>query len=79
MKHNYTITLHPYGNVIGAGFVQISPSTKYGYWEHRDGSEGGGFWLRGKELTDFDGDYMLPKAVVKILRDNGYALDEAFD
>ena len=78
-KHNYTITLYPYGEDVGMGIVEISPSTQYGYWEHGYGSEGGGLWFEGKELVDFDGDYMLPKAVVKILRDNGYALDSSYD
>ena len=79
MEHNYTITLHPYGNVIGAGFVQISPSTHYGYWEFKDGSEGGGLWFDNDELVDFDGHYLLPKSIVNALRDYGFSLDDTFD
>lgn len=79
MKHWYTVTLYPYGHTVGAGIIEISPSTHYGYWEFKDGTEGGGLWFEGKELVDFDGHYLFPASIVKVLRDNGYTLDESFD
>ena len=78
-EHWYTITLYPYGHINSSGIVEISPSTQYGYWEFSDGSEGGGLWFEGKTLVDFDGHYVLPAYVVKVLRENGYILDETFD
>ena len=64
--------------------VQIDTAAKYGYWEHPDGSEGGGLWfspyLGGTlELTDYDGTYELHASIVGALRDAGYHLDETFD
>jgi hypothetical protein len=79
MEHTYTITFYPYGRDVDAGIVKLSPSTQYGYWEFSDGSEGGGLWFEGTELVDFDGHYFLPARVVKVLRDNGYTLDDSFD
>ena len=78
-QHNYTSFIYAYGFDHDVGVVQISPSTQYGYWEHKDGSEGGGLWFDGKELIDFDGAYALPNAIVKALREHGFTLDESFD
>jgi len=83
MQHDYTVTLHPYGQEPGRGIVQISPSTHYGYFELRDGSEGGGLWFepgpQGLELVDFDGQYSLPRKVSDALRAHGYTVDEIFN
>ena len=79
MEHNYTITLHPYGNNPIAGIVKISPESSYGYWEFKDGSEGGGLWFDNNELVDFDGHYLLPKSIVNALREYGFSLDDTFD
>jgi hypothetical protein len=79
MAYNYTITLYPYGNAPDAGIVQIDPKSSYGYWEFKDGSEGGGLWFDNNELVDFDGHYLLPKSIVNALRDYGFSLDDTFD
>lgn len=83
MTYTYTVTLRPYGDDINAGIVRIDPVARYGYWEHRDGTEGGGLWFQPTgdtlELTDYDGDFELPRRVIKALRDAGYILDHYFD
>jgi hypothetical protein len=63
MSYNFTI--------IGKR-VQIDPEASYGYWERKDGSEGGGLWFDGKSLVDFDGDYDLPRVVYDELESLGY-------
>lgn len=86
-KHKYTIKLFPYGTQADRGIVEVSPSTLYGYWEHKDGTEGGGLTFeRVKtrdgltlELIDFDGDYELPGKVIEALRDAGFIVSEDFD
>lgn len=62
----------------------IDTECRYGYWERRDGSEGGGLWFVGHEsgkleLIDYDGATELPQSVVKALRDHGFILDSTFD
>jgi hypothetical protein len=76
-EYNYTVTLFPWTN--SNAVVEIDPAAQYGYFEHKDGSEGGGLWFDGMELTDFDGTYELPKAVAAALRGAGYILDSSFD
>ena len=91
MDYNFTITLNPYG--AGWGVVKIDPAAQYGYWEHKDGSEGGGLWFtresslpngRGywlrPELADYDGtsDY-LPASVVRALRAAGFTVEADFN
>lgn len=81
MSYDFTITLQ---RPDGPGEIKIDPKALYGYWERRDGSEGGGLWFAhvddGKmELVDFDGAYELPATCVKLLRDAGYVLDSCFD
>ena len=82
-EHNYTTTLYPWGNKPGAGVVQLSPSTHYGYFELRDGSEGGGLWFdqeaEGLTLQDFDGQASLPLKVVDALRAFGVTIDPIFE
>jgi hypothetical protein len=63
--------------------VGIDFNEKYGYWERKDGSEGGGLWFEGNkeqgfELTDYDGAYELPMRVVKALVAQGIKVDEVF-
>ena len=86
MQHDYTVTLHPYGQEPGRGIVQISPSTHYGYFEHKDGSEGGGLWFeldfdnqKDLILTDYDGVYCLPRQVISALRAHGVTVDPIFE
>jgi hypothetical protein len=71
-NYNFTIILRPWGENPERGTVGIDPAALYGYWEHKDGSEGGGLWFeRTKagelELVDYDGDYTLPRSVVAAL------------
>lgn len=35
-----------------------------------------GLWFEGKELTDFDGVFYLPREVGKMLKDAGYVVPE---
>jgi hypothetical protein len=54
--------------------IGIDFNEKYGYWERKDGSEGGGLWFELNEetemleLIDFDGAYELPARVIRVLR-----------
>lgn len=82
MAYQYNITLHPWGP--NDGIVKIDTAARYGYWERRDGEEGGGLWFettseRCIELIDFDGAFMLPRSVVSALRGAGFVLDDTFD
>jgi hypothetical protein len=83
--YNFTITLNPYGP--GWGVVKIDPDRQYGYWEHKDGSEGGGLWFTRPagetgdlELSDYDGtsDY-LPASIVRALRAAGFTVEAGFN
>ena len=84
-KFNFT-TIHT--NEQGAE-VGVDQAAKYGFWERKDGSEGGGLWFdrdlsapEGSpqlELIDYDGAACLPARVVKALRDAGYTVDSTFD
>ena len=81
--YNFTQTLRPYGDNPNAGIVQIDPAALYGYFERRDGSEGGGLWFAKDsadqlELIDYDGAATLPRAVVEALRAAGFILDDSF-
>jgi hypothetical protein len=71
-NYNFTIILRPWGENPEHGTVGIDPAALYGYWEHKDGSEGGGLWFERTEageleLVDYDGDYTLPRSVVAAL------------
>ncbi len=91
MTYTFTITLRPYGDNPDAGVVGIDPAARYGYWEHRDGAEGGGLWFdtvpglyrEGQapdlELTDYDGDYTLPRKVIAALRAHGVIVSPDFE
>jgi hypothetical protein len=87
-EYKFDVTLQPYAPKAGQlpaelGIVGIDTAARYGYWEYRDGSEGGGLWFepagRTLELIDYDGAFELPRAVVAALRAAGYILDETFD
>jgi len=88
MPYTYTMTLHPYGDTPDAGIVRIDTEARYGYWEHRHGSEGGGLWfepapVRAADqlplaLVDYDGSYYLPPAVVRALLAAGVVIDPEF-
>jgi hypothetical protein len=84
MAYNYTINLKPYGDDPDLGVVGVDPATKYGYWEHKNGVEGGGLWfdeVGGKlELVDYDGySGYLPVKVVRALRGAGFTVDSGFN
>jgi len=84
MSYNFNITLHPWGESPELGNVQIDESAMYGGWEHKNGMEGGGLWFErlmdGRlDLTDYDGDYVLPKAVIKALREANISVNEIFE
>ena len=78
--YSFTVTLRPYGDDPNAGIVQIDPVARYGYWEFKDGCEGGGLWFESTEgglmLTDFDGHYDWPHQVYRALTEAGFKLDE---
>lgn len=80
--YNYTTTLHPYGH--GHGLTEIDPAALYGYFERKDGSEGGGLWFErteagGLELADYDGVTTLPRAIIDALRANGVTVTPDFE
>ncbi len=84
MSYNYTINLKPYGDDPDLGVVGVDPAAKYGYWEHKNGVEGGGRWFdeaEGKlELVDYDGySGYLPVKVVRALREAGFTVDSGFN
>jgi len=41
------------------------------------GQEVIGLWFEGKELTDYDGVFELPKEAIELLEENGYDADYA--
>ena len=69
MRHKFTLI---------AARVAISPTTNYGYWDRKDGSEGGGLWFDGKTLTDFDGAMSLPRQVCEQIISLGYEVGQEF-
>ena len=79
MAYNFTVKLHPWGDNPERGCVGVDKAAQYGYWEHKDGSEGGGLWFEGDSLIDYDGDYMLPLPVINALRLAGFTVDKDFE
>lgn len=84
MAYDFKVILHPWGNNPERGTVGVDEDALYGYWEHKDGSEGGGLWFSHSEdgpldLVDFDGDYGMPRAVIDALRLAGFRVDEIFE
>lgn len=86
-SYKFDTILHPWGADHGA--VGIDTDALYGYWERKDGSEGGGLWFdrlpagtvgfaAGLDLIDFDGAFDLPKAVKTALVAAGVYLDKTF-
>ena len=85
-EYNYTITLRPYGDSPDRGVVRIDPQAQYGYWEYKNGEEGGGLWFdpcsdapAKLDLIDYDGAYSLPRRVVGALRVAGISVHPFFD
>lgn len=87
MTYEFNLTLRPYGDGPDAGIVKIDTAARYGYWEYRHGSEGGGLWFQPVnpdaaaplELVDYDGAYYLPPAVTRALSAAGFVIDADFD
>lgn len=86
MSNEYTFDtiLHPWGTDPERGTVGIDTAALYGYFERKDGSEGGGLWFErteggALELVDYDGVACLPRSIVEALRGAGFILDETFD
>ena len=82
-EYNFNTILHPWGNEPGRGTVGIDTTALYGYFERKDGSEGGGLWFdrladNRLELADYDGLAVLPRSVVACLKAAGFVLDESF-
>ena len=82
--YNFTIKLSPWGESPELGNVGIDPSALYGYWDQKDGSEGGGLWFElladGRlDLTDYDGDYCLPRSVIAAMRNAGISVTPDFE
>jgi len=88
-EYNFTIVLHPWGTDPERGTVGIDPAALYGYWERKNGSEGGGLWfsqelINGRldqkgplELIDYDGAVELPRSVVAALREADITVDDS--
>lgn len=74
---DYNMTL-----IIGKGAIGISSSNLVGYWEHRDGSEGGELIFarlpdNNLELVDCDG--LPPSYVFTALRNAEFIVPASFD
>lgn len=81
MNYNHSIILHPYTPT--GGVVGIDPVNLHGYWEYKDGTEGGELtFSRSKGrlcLEDYDGSYTLPRAVITALRTWGAQVSTDFE
>jgi hypothetical protein len=81
---NFDTILNPWGSDATFGTVGVCKAHMRGYWERKDGSEGGELLFDRLpngvyELVDYDGAFELPVAVVDSLRAAGFMLDENFD
>jgi hypothetical protein len=61
----------------------IDTAALYGFWERKDGTEGGELRFDrlasgALDLTDFDGAYALPLAIVGALRSAGVRVSDDF-
>lgn len=79
MSYTFDITLQ-YNSVA---VIKIDTEALYGYWEHSDGSEGGGLWFDKNcdgilELADYDGAFELPIKVLKALESARVFVDDVF-
>jgi hypothetical protein len=70
--------MHVYTEKLEKGnwYVEISPTTQYGYFENVNTGSGGGLWFEGPVLLDYDGVTQLPFAVTSALIGAGYDLTE---
>jgi hypothetical protein len=77
MSYNFNVQLAQQGFKI-----EVDTAANYGCWQFPDGSEGGGLWFEVSEtstpgdagrvltLSDYDGVFQLPKAVIAALLDS---------
>jgi hypothetical protein len=83
-KLHFDTILRPWGIGANLGEVGVCKAHMRGYWERKNGSEGGKLLFNRLpggmyELVDYDGAFELPAAVVSSLRASGFVLDETFD
>ena len=83
MSNQYNFDFRCYYKGFDGG-VFVDTAALYGYWEYKDGTEGGGLWFEKRpdgnlELLDYDGWYILPAYVATLLRESGFIVDETFD
>lgn len=81
MSTTYQFTeIHKHAN---GGSVGVDMEAGYGFWEWKDGSEGGGLWFEEADgaayLSDFDGAGQLPRRVIDALRAHGITVDADFE
>jgi hypothetical protein len=66
-----------YNFTLRASRTFIDREAQYGYWERKDGSEGGGLWFADNALIDYDGAFSLPAAIIAEIRSLGLNADYA--
>jgi hypothetical protein len=69
---------------LDGGKTGIDPVALYGYFERKDGSEGGGLWFDRAEgdtleLVDYDGVSCLSPKVIAALRGAGFVVGVDFE
>lgn len=83
MKYNYSISINTERFTI-----EIDPDEEYGYFERNLDGSNGGLWFDSayengikvdRMLIDYDGWTVLPREVIKALRDNGIMVDIDFE
>lgn len=79
--YNHSEKLRPWGDDHNLGEVGIDRAALHGYWEYRDGTEGGELWFEAMpdgslELTDYDGAFTLPVRVIIALRAGGIVVGD---
>ncbi|CAB4154929.1 hypothetical protein UFOVP653_44 [uncultured Caudovirales phage] len=80
---NFT-TLRPWGDGTKFGAVGINYDALRGWFDLKDGSEGGGLWFDREDdgslsLRDYDGVFALPAGVITALRGAGVVVDADFE
>lgn len=81
LENSYSVLKHEH-DVILEVTVGIK-SEDYGWFEIYDSKSGGeewyaegGLWIQDKTITDYDGVFSLPPAVIQKLKEWGYNTDE---
>lgn len=80
-EYNWDVTLAPWGKEH-QGRVWVDTRELRGVWTRKDGSEGGDLWfghaVDGVWLTDYDGEWLLPAAVVLEIERAGFKVEEGY-